>query len=150
MPPAFGGQHALAASPHVPGSLPPGVHHGHPESLEDDFGAGDGYSGTGAIGREIGTTYGSVTAGTHGRGSGDYGPPGNDHIFQAKSGTVYGAAREDGNAYGPDPLDGRGYEAGQGTGDPNYRGRRHRPSANDTNVGSIEDFASYGGWSAGR
>ena len=32
--------------------------------------------------------------------------------------------------------------------DPNYKARRHRPSANDTNVGTLADFASYGGWDA--
>jgi len=43
-------------------------------------------------------------------------------------------------------LDG-GYDGQQPSGDSNYKARRHRPSANDTNVGTLADFAAYPGWS---
>jgi hypothetical protein len=40
-----------------------------------------------------------------------------------------------------------GYDGpGRPSGDPGYRARRHRPSANDTNVGTFADFASSGGY----
>ncbi|MFI5897978.1 hypothetical protein ACIA5D_48640 [Actinoplanes sp. NPDC051513] len=44
-------------------------------------------------------------------------------------------------------LDG-GYDGPgeQSSGDPAYKARRHRPSANDTNVGTLADFAGYPGW----
>ena len=74
----------------------------------------------------------------------------------------YGEAAYGETAY-PDPgYDETGYDAGGSTGsvyggaaaqvsgDPNYRARRHRPSANDTNVGSLEDFAEYGGYPAAQ
>ena len=47
-------------------------------------------------------------------------------------------------------LDG-GYDGPQSSGgDPDYKSRRHRPSANDTNVGTLADFAAYPGWSSGH
>ncbi|WP_030438242.1 hypothetical protein [Actinoplanes subtropicus] len=42
---------------------------------------------------------------------------------------------------------GGGYDGPQAPGDPAYKARRHRPSANDTNVGTLADFAAYPGWS---
>jgi hypothetical protein len=40
--------------------------------------------------------------------------------------------------------DGHDPAAGPDSGE--YQARRHRPSANDTNVGTLADFASYGGY----
>ncbi|WP_433792480.1 hypothetical protein [Actinoplanes sp. CA-252034] len=31
-----------------------------------------------------------------------------------------------------------------------YKARRHRPSANDTNVGTLADFAGYPGYDSGQ
>ena len=106
------------------GRQPEGVGHQEPAAVE--FGAEPS-------GEVYGTTYGSGTT------YGEYGHEG----YYDQSGDVYegGYAPED---YG---IDG-GYDgsAKPVSGDPNYRARRHRPSANDTNVGSLEDFAEYGGY----
>ncbi|GAA0545017.1 hypothetical protein GCM10010172_28310 [Paractinoplanes ferrugineus] len=59
--------------------------------------------------------------------------------------TVYGAGGgydEDDDSYS---LDG-GYDGPLPAGDPSYRAKRHRPSANDTNIGTMADFAEYEGW----
>jgi hypothetical protein len=69
----------------------------------------------------------------------------------------YGVENYEGEGYGGYPdgdYPGSGYDDGgfggdgseQSTGDPNYKARRHRPSANDTNVGTLADFAAYGGY----
>jgi hypothetical protein len=54
----------------------------------------------------------------------------------------YEAADGDYSGYGADDDE----AAGQSGGDPNYKARRHRPSANDTNVGTLADFAAFGGY----
>jgi len=79
--------------------------------------------------------YGAVNGAANDYGSADgYGDEGYDD---------YSPVDSDAAGYG---LDG-GYDGQQPSGDSNYKARRHRPSANDTNVGTLADFAAYPGWS---
>ncbi|WP_433298807.1 hypothetical protein ACQP2F_44495 [Actinoplanes sp. CA-030573] len=120
--------------------------YGHDDFGHDDFGQaehGRGEYGPGEHGRN---DYGSGDYGqgrTYGYASGvaaGYDPDG-DYGAEGDSGNVYGGG---GNGYG---LAG-GYDGPSPGGDAGYKARRHRPSANDTNVGTFEDFASYPGWDA--
>ncbi|MFF5295454.1 hypothetical protein [Paractinoplanes globisporus] len=78
-----------------------------------------------------------------GNGSGRVSPGGYGPVDDGYGGYSSPHADPDASGYG---LDG-GYDGSEPGGDPNYKARRHRPSANDTNVGTMADFASYGGWS---
>ncbi|MBL7254473.1 hypothetical protein [Paractinoplanes lichenicola] len=135
------------APPRASATVRPGNPYGHqPDSLADDFGASTGYAAQGP------GVYGSPASGnTYGAPAGTYGG-GNDFDSDEYNGygaPSYGAAPEygPGSEYGPAPEYGPPqHEPGNTTGDPNYKARRHRPSANDTNVGSLSDFASYGGY----
>ena len=129
-----------------PGS--PAVFGGQPESLADDFGASNGYAGhaSGVYGAPPGgNTYGA--ANTHGTSNDDF----DSDEYNGYGAPQYGADQSD---YGYGEADGYGerggyefpHEPDAATGDPNYKARRHRPSANDTNVGSLSDFAQYGGY----
>jgi hypothetical protein len=128
------------------------------DSLDSDFGGGSGYA--------------DASGGPHGMNGpkppspGVYGG-GGAQVGSAQVGNTYGRPAgeadnagyrdvyEDGNDYGAENYgyDSSGYtdeaeDAYEGpvTGDPNYKARRHRPSANDTNVGTLADFAAYGGY----
>ncbi|GAB2582530.1 hypothetical protein Aab01nite_59950 [Paractinoplanes abujensis] len=135
------------APPRAAASVRPGTPYGHqPDSLADDFGASQGYAAQAPAPQPSGV-YGSPASGnTYGAPGGTYGGNGND--FDSDEYNGYGAPSY-GADYGPAPSTEYGapqHEPGTTTGDPNYRARRHRPSANDTNVGSLSDFASYGGY----
>jgi hypothetical protein len=99
-----------------------------PDSGYDDGGYAAVPSGSGAVpGKTSGTTYGGNGT-TYGSG-----------------GATYGSGDED----FPDPDSYRlagGYDEPVDQGDPTYRARRHRPSANDTNVGTLAEFAEYSGY----
>jgi hypothetical protein len=110
----------------------------------DPDGYDSGYADGSAVpGPNSGTTYGANGSTTYSANSGGT-------TYGADGGTTYGGApyeAEDGfsdaDGYG---LAG-GYDDEQSSGgDPNYRARRHRPSANDTNVGTLADFAEFGGY----
>jgi hypothetical protein len=102
---------------------------GHPgDGYRDD----DGYAPAdryGASNYAPGNAQGGYGA------EGGYGPE--DGEFDA-----YPRGEVDPSGYG---LDG-GYDGQPANGDPAYKARRHRPSANDTNVGTLADFAAYPGW----
>ncbi|AEV88946.1 Actin cytoskeleton-regulatory complex protein PAN1 [Actinoplanes sp. SE50] len=136
VPPAAAGTARVAAAAVVPpagagavygsGGHPvtrPAPAYGHPEAVNGDF----GYA-------------------PHDNGY-DYGPD-DGNGYGPKYGTGYGP--DDGNRYGP--KSGTGFEPGTGGFRPTpddpaqYQARRHRPSANDTNVGSLADFANMPGY----
>ena len=153
-------------TPRAAAAARPGARYGRPESLAGDFGASNGYQeahgnvaadvpamngGAQVYGAQAGGTYGSPAPGD------DYHPDfnGYDQDYGSES-PAYGDYRPTGTGYPPDShddydgYDQNGYdgrrEPGAVTGDPNYRAKRHRPSANDTNVGTLSDFAAYGGY----
>ena len=102
---------------------------GHAEA--DDYDDG-GYTAvppdSGAVaGKTYGTTYGGNGT-TYGSG-----------------GATYGSGAEDFPDADSYRLAG-GYDEPVEEGDPTYRARRHRPSANDTNVGTLAEFAEYSGY----
>jgi hypothetical protein len=126
---------------------------------------GNGYDGNGhgaAPGASVGgfdaDTYGA--AGTngyhagHGTGARDYDARPGDGARPGAGATGYGAGLGlGGNGYvGGPAADGYGLVGGydgapeRDAGDPHYRARRHRPSADDTNVGTAADFAASAGW----
>ncbi|HEX9999486.1 MAG TPA: hypothetical protein VGB74_03455 [Actinoplanes sp.] len=137
------------------------VTYGRPEALEGDFGASTGYVDTaGYLDPGYADTGGSYPAGgnTYGSKGTPYGSPatGYDADDYNGYGDGYGPAGGRNAASGYEPADYRatGYDQpGAGYADPSppidadaqYRARRHRPSANDTNVGTPADFAAYGG-----
>jgi hypothetical protein len=131
--------------PPVARSAPPrataAVQYGRPDSLDADFGASDGYD----------LSPGSVYGGSARVRAGDYDPYDGRDDGYGPSGGTYGRPRGGYDDYGYERApeeDVGGYDGpGHGTGDPTYRARRHRPSANDTNVGTYEEFS---GWSDER
>jgi hypothetical protein len=151
-----------------------GSPYGRPDSLDGDFGASSGYAeasggphgmngpsgpkppspgvygggrggaqvGAAQVGAaQVGNTYGRPSGEAGNAGYGDFYEDGNDYGAEnyGTGGNDYGYA-DGGYASSEDAYD------GQVTGDPNYKARRHRPSANDTNVGTLADFAAYGGY----
>ena len=58
-----------------------------------------------------------------------------------------GAPVSPGGPYGGAPEHHSG-EYGDAENSAEYKARRHRPSANDTNVGTLADFANYPGYNA--
>ena len=133
-------QRGAASVPPPPGpraSAP--VHPGDPygRSEPEDLGASTGYAQAPGV-------YGSPASGnTYGAPAGTYGRDFDSDEYNGYGAPTYGADQGDYN-YDHDAPQTR--EPGNVTGDPNYKARRHRPSANDTNVGSLSDFASYGGY----
>ena len=126
---------------------------GYAAQAPDDFGYAAQASGVyGAPGG--GNTYGAPKP--HAPAAGD------DYSFDSDEYSGYGAPTYvvgqqgeygyddvnygDGDGYGPDGGYDASHEPGAQASDPHYKARRHRPSANDTNVGSLSDFASYGGY----
>jgi hypothetical protein len=81
-------------------------------------------------------------------------PPGPNGMIAPPLARAAAAARPGGTQYGrPEaPDDDFGATDGYAGGDPDtsaeYKARRHRPSANDTNVGTLADFANYPGYSS--
>jgi hypothetical protein len=81
-------------------------------------------------------------------------PPGPNGMMAPPQARAAAAVRPGGTQYGrPDaPDDDFGATDGYAGGDPDtsaeYKARRHRPSANDTNVGTLADFANYPGYSS--
>ncbi|GID31484.1 hypothetical protein Abr02nite_64670 [Paractinoplanes brasiliensis] len=137
-PPQVPRQRGAASAPPPRASARPRNPYGpQPDSPAEDFGYAAQAPGV----------YGSpASTNTYGSPAGTYGG-GND--FDSDEYNGYGAPSY-GADYGPAPSADYGapsHEPGGATGDPNYKARRHRPSANDTNVGSLSDFASYGGYS---
>jgi hypothetical protein len=141
---------ATPMPPAAHSSAPPrataAVQYGRPDSLNGDFGASDGYR----------ISPGGVYGGSARVRAGDYDPYDEPDGYGPGGGT-YGRPRGGHDYYGHDRVPEEdvagygligGYDGrGQSTGDPNYRARRHRPSANDTNVGTYEEFS---GWSDER
>jgi hypothetical protein len=125
-------------------------------SASNVYGAGGSganvYGGSGSSPKVYGSganVYGS------GRPAAD-GPGDNGYGADEPRGEVYGGGSgARGYDVGPESypsdiagygLDG-GYDGpGESAGDPAYRARRHRPSANDTNVGTLADFEQFSGW----
>ncbi|MBM2617206.1 hypothetical protein JIG36_16760 [Actinoplanes sp. LDG1-06] len=136
------------APPRASASVRPAGAYGHqPDSLAEDFGASTGYAaqGPGVYGAPAGGgAYGTPTGGTYGGGGNDF----DSDEYNGYGAPNYGGSDQgdygysDEPDYGPPPR-----EPGTTTGDPHYKARRHRPSANDTNVGSLSDFAQYNGYS---
>jgi hypothetical protein len=126
----------------------PGGTYGAPPMAYDEPSGGFEAPGYG----NYGTEYGYA-------GANGYGPDGEEYSYDngyAPAPNVYGSAPQSNvygrpdEGYGPENgYDTTGYDATGGDptgGDPTYRARRHRPSANDTNIGTMADFAEYEGW----
>jgi hypothetical protein len=176
-PSSQGPQGPQGPPPRASASVRPGGPFGPPESLSDDFGASNGYAAQASDGyaAQASDGYAAPAPGVYGppaapAGGNTYGAPStygaaasDDYAFDSDEYNGYGApsyAPDQGdygysadsgdyadNGYGPE-AEGYDLEGGRETGDPAYKGRRHRPSANDTNVGSLSDFAAYGGYAA--
>jgi hypothetical protein len=130
-----------SAPPRAAAAVRPGTEYGRPEAPAADFGYAE------QSGEVYGNTYGGAT--TYGAGNDEYAQDsGYDNDAYGRSGDIYGQNGELYDSGGYPEADGYGYAgpAKPVSGDPNYRARRHRPSANDTNIGSLEDFAEYGGY----
>ncbi len=130
------------APPRAAAAVRPGTEYGRPEPQAADFGPANGYAGGNEPSGEVyGNTYGGGT--TYGAANDGY-----DNDAYGRSGDIYGQNGEiyDSGDYPEATGYGYGGAAKPVSGDPNYRARRHRPSANDTNIGSLEDFAEYGGY----
>jgi hypothetical protein len=125
---------------------------------DDDLDAVRGAYGAAGGGVYGGAQYASAEG--YVAADGDYGPHSEDYGYHGEyenSGDVrygqvedYASAEAGYDEYGPanGPGPGEDYDdpTGAASSDPNYRARRHRPSANDTNIGSLADFAAYGGY----
>ncbi|MEV4352074.1 hypothetical protein AB0J83_47075 [Actinoplanes sp. NPDC049596] len=157
----FGASNGYLDAPQPPatgvyGSQAAGSTYGAPAPSQDQYAPGyEGDQGYYDEGYPEATGYGGPT---------EYGRPADhdeaaayDHSGEYGRSATYGRPAEYDQAaeYGPAPVyDQPGYgppggydeparEPGATTGDPTYRAKRHRPSANDTNIGSLADFASY-------
>ena len=129
----YGSARVAAPGPNDYGHGPAGGGHGGP--------AGDGYAQPDGV---YGTPSGR--AAPNGYDPSNAYDPSNDfglgNGYRDESYDDYSPGDPDVADYG---LDG-GYDGPQASGDPDYKARRHRPSANDTNVGTLADFAAYPGW----
>ena len=112
------------AAPVRPGA----VQYGRSDGLDADFGASTGYAG---VNPAPGHTYGAPV-------DDGYGPVEDGYAYPE---TGY----DDADGY-PDDYDTGQSSAAHQAADPNYRARRHRPSANDTNIGTLADFAAMDGY----
>jgi len=133
MPPA-----SQSGPPRASAAVRPVARYGRPDTLDGDFGASDGYDIANALPAGV---YGGPTGVTYGRPSrGDYQDDGYDYGYGRRAEDEYDGYGLAGGYDGP----------GRSTGDPNYRAKRHRPSANDTDVGTFEDFDGYDGYGGYR
>ena len=147
-PPPDGSVHGSAPGPRVYGAAAPGGTYGGGNTYGspapgDDYSPGAVQYGTArsdAYDAEQDESYGPVPDGSYDAGYADAG--------YADESALYGGYRSTGTGYPSDGYRTTGpagsvREPGNVTGDPHYRARRHRPSANDTNVGTFADFAGY-------
>jgi len=107
----------------------------------NDNGAANGYDSSNGYGQADGYVAANDYGPANGYGAAnDYGPADG---YRDEGYDDFSPVDADVAGYG---LDGD-YDGTVPAGDPNYKARRHRPSANDTNVGTLADFAAYPGWS---
>jgi hypothetical protein len=119
--------------PNGAGPKAPGVYGGAPAPTEggNTYGRAPGGAGQGyGEGYDTGNDYGSE----------NYGPGGDGYAVEG--GYDVSGYADGGYASAEGAYD----DAAEVPGDPAYKARRHRPSANDTNVGTLADFAAYGGY----
>jgi hypothetical protein len=147
----FGASNGYAGAMDAPAAGPAGVY-GRPAAADDYAPADDyrgGYGPEQAYGPGPGLGHGPGYQQGYGevyeQGYDDgYGPAGDGYGQQGGEADDYGQQGGEADGYGA--ADGYEAEPGHSTGDPHYRARRHRPSANDTNVGTLADFAAFGGY----
>jgi hypothetical protein len=148
----FGAGNGYAGAPGVPGGVPHGMNGPQGPGSASGPKTPGVYGGGAQVqagSAQVGNTYGRPSGGADNTGYGEdfdngyenYGSAGGDYGID---GGYDGSGYADGGYASSD----EGYEDGpdQVSGDPNYKARRHRPSANDTNVGTLADFAAYGGY----
>jgi hypothetical protein len=136
---AINGPHGIngpaASGPNGVGPKPSGVYGG---------GAGGGAQ-VGAA--QVGSTYGRPSGGSDNQGYGDDYDHGTENYGSGGDYGVDSSYDEGGYADGGYASPDGAYDGeAEVSGDPHYKARRHRPSANDTNVGTLADFAAYGGY----
>jgi hypothetical protein len=129
---------------HQSGPIRPGAQYGRPDTPDSDFGAVNGYAGANDYGFE---QTGNPDTGYYddGYGPGDYDQTGYEGGYEREVYESGGFSANNGNGY-----DSGGFPGSDQSDSGEYKARRHRPSANDTNVGTLADFASYGGYQDGQ
>ncbi|MFC7535440.1 hypothetical protein [Actinoplanes sp. GCM10030250] len=150
--PPRSGPHSGPAGPGPHGGpqpVRPGTQYGRPDSPDGDFGAANGYAGANDYGfEEYDQRTGQAESGYYEQGAHETGGyEAGTYEAEGYEPGGYPAEVFESGGFSANEYDSGAYQKADQPGDgAEYKARRHRPSANDTNVGSLADFATYGGY----